>query len=66
MTALIKIKENPKWDGVPIIMLTSHARKDFVKKAILAGVSDYVLKPFTAEMLLNRVKPILGIMEDTL
>ena len=63
MTALIKIKENPKWDGVPIIMLTSHARKDFVKKAVLAGVSDYVLKPFTAESLLNRVKPILGIAE---
>lgn len=63
MTALIKIKENPKWDGVPIIMLTSHAGQDFVKKAILAGVSDYVLKPFTAESLLKRVKPILSIDE---
>ena len=59
MTALIKIKEDPKWTGVPIIMLTSLADPDIVKRAIQAGIVDYVRKPFMAETLLNRVKSLL-------
>lgn len=61
MTALIKIKENPKWTEVPIIMLTSYADPTVVKQAIQAGVVDYVKKPFTAETLLRRVRTLLKI-----
>ena len=49
MTALIKLKEDPKWTGVPIIMLTSLADPDIVKRAIQAGIVDYIRKPFLAE-----------------
>ena len=59
MTALIKIKEDPKWTGVPIIMLTSLADPDVVKRAIQAGIVDYIRKPFLAENLLERVKSLL-------
>jgi len=64
MTALIKIKESPKWTGVPIIMLTSYADPVVVKQAIQAGVVDYVKKPFTAETLLRRVKTLLNMPND--
>lgn len=60
MTALIKIKEDPKWTGVPIIMLTSLADPDVVKRAIQAGIVDYIRKPFLAETLLSRVKNLLS------
>ena len=59
MTALIKIKEDPKWTGVPIIMLTSLADPDVVKRAIQAGIVDYIRKPFLAETLLNRITSLL-------
>ena len=59
MTALIKLKEDPKWTGVPIIMLTSLADPDIVKRAIQAGIVDYIRKPFLAETLLTRVKNLL-------
>lgn len=61
MTALIKIKEDPKWTTVPIIMLTSLADPDIVKRAIQAGIVDYVRKPFMAEALLNRVTTLLNM-----
>jgi CheY-like chemotaxis protein len=60
MTALIKIKEDPKWTGVPIIMLTSMADPDVVKRAIQAGIVDYIRKPFLVETLLSRVKSLLS------
>jgi len=36
---------------VPIIMITTEAEKRQVMAAIQAGVSDYLVKPFTAEVL---------------
>jgi two-component system chemotaxis response regulator CheY len=36
---------------VPIIMVTTEAEKSRVMEAIQAGVSDYLVKPFTADML---------------
>ena len=67
MTALIKIKETPKWNGVPIIMLTSHAAPPLVKQAIHCGIHDYISKPFTAETLFLRVKPLLKLpVEDSI
>ncbi len=60
MTALIKIKEDPKWTGIPIIMLTSLADPDVVKRAIQAGIVDYIRKPFLAETLLNRITSLLN------
>jgi len=43
MTALIKLKETPKWNGFPIIMLTSHAAPALVKQDIHCGIHDYII-----------------------
>ena len=41
---------------VPIIMVTTEAEKSRVLEAIQAGVSDYLVKPFTADMLKEKLK----------
>jgi two-component system chemotaxis response regulator CheY len=41
---------------VPIIMVTTEAEKSRVLEAIQAGVSDYLVKPFTAEMLREKLE----------
>jgi two-component system, chemotaxis family, chemotaxis protein CheY len=41
--------------NVPIIMVTTEAEKDRVLQAIEAGVSDYLVKPFTAETLRDKL-----------
>jgi two-component system chemotaxis response regulator CheY len=46
-------QKDPK---VPIIMVTTEAEKSRVLEAIQAGVSDYLVKPFTAEMLREKLE----------
>jgi len=41
---------------VPIIMVTTEAEKTRVVQAIQAGVSDYLVKPFTADTLREKLE----------
>ena len=41
---------------VPIIMITTEAEKGRVLQAIQAGVSDYLVKPFTADTLREKLE----------
>lgn len=40
---------------VPFIMLTAEAYKESVAAALEAGVTDYIAKPFTADILLGKI-----------
>jgi two-component system chemotaxis response regulator CheY len=44
---------------VPIIMVTTEAEKSRVVEAIKAGVNNYVVKPFTAETLGEKIQQTL-------
>ncbi len=51
------VEEIRKQDaGVKIIMITTEAEKTRVMEAIQAGVSDYLIKPFTADMLREKLE----------
>ncbi len=41
---------------VPIIMVTTEAEKSRVLEAVQAGVSDYLVKPFTADTLREKLE----------
>ncbi len=45
---------------VPIIMVTTEAEKSRVVEAIKAGVNNYVVKPFTPDLLGERIKETLA------
>jgi len=46
--------------SIPIIMVTTEAEKANVVKALKLGVKNYILKPFTDEELILKVKQCLG------
>jgi CheY-like chemotaxis protein len=46
---------------VPIIMITTQTNSAMVQQAILAGVRDYLIKPFTPEMLHSK---LAGYFQD--
>ena len=46
--------------ATPIIMVTTEAEKSRIIEAIKAGVNNYVIKPFTPDSLLERVKQTLA------
>jgi two-component system, chemotaxis family, chemotaxis protein CheY len=43
---------------MPVLMVTAEAEKDKVITAIKAGVDNYVVKPFTAEILKEKLEKI--------
>lgn len=60
ITALQTIKTDPKWVGIPVIMLTGHSDPKLVRRAVSFGVADYIRKPFTTEDVAQRVEAVLS------
>lgn len=53
-----KIKENPRWNKIPIVFLTA---KGDVMSVGMGGMTseDYIVKPFDIKDLIDRIKKIL-------
>ena len=45
-----------EWSTVPIIMLTEYSHPDSIRKALEDGADDYITKPFSAQILVARIK----------
>jgi two-component system chemotaxis response regulator CheY len=43
---------------MPVLMVTAEGLKDNVVEAVKAGVNNYVVKPFTAEVLQEKIEQI--------
>jgi two-component system chemotaxis response regulator CheY len=54
LEVLSGIREKDK--DIPVVMVTTEAEKSRVMQAIQAGVSDYLVKPFTADTLREKIE----------
>jgi two-component system, chemotaxis family, chemotaxis protein CheY len=52
------IRANDKLKTLPVLMVTAEAQKENLVEAIQAGVSNYIVKPFTAEVLQEKMNKI--------
>jgi two-component system chemotaxis response regulator CheY len=52
------VREDETLKAIPFLMVTAEAEKDKVITAIKAGVDNYVVKPFTAEVLKEKLEKI--------
>jgi DNA-binding response OmpR family regulator len=55
-----KIRENPAWQGIRIIMLSAKGRDVEVNKGMAVGADAYVTKPFSTKDLIAKVREMLG------
>jgi two-component system, chemotaxis family, chemotaxis protein CheY len=63
MTGLQLLKEvraDPKLKTVPFIMVTAESKVENVAAAKEAGVNNYIVKPFNAETLKQKISTVLG------
>ena len=58
--ALIRLKNN-KWADIPVIFLTANTDPETEVKGFKIGAVDFVKKPFSPPVLLNRIKTHLDI-----
>jgi len=55
-----KIRENPAWSAIRIVMLSAKGRDIEVNKGIAVGADAYVTKPFSTKDLIAKVQELLG------
>jgi two-component system chemotaxis response regulator CheY len=52
------IRADDKLKAIPVLMVTAEAQKENLVAAIQAGVSNYIVKPFTVEVLQEKMNKI--------
>ena len=55
-----KLREKDEYAKVPIMMITTEGGKQDVVEALTRGVNDYVVKPFTPDVLKEKMDSLLG------
>jgi two-component system chemotaxis response regulator CheY len=54
------VRSDPSLDGMPLIMVTTETEMDQVATALAAGANEYVMKPFTRDVLKGKLE-MLGL-----
>ena len=54
------IRTTEEYKAIPFIMVTAEGKKDNVIAAVHAGVNNYVVKPFNAATLKEKLTKVLG------
>lgn len=58
LTLLQNIRSDPRLSKLPVLMVTAEAKKENIIAAAQAGASGYVVKPFTAGTLEEKLNKI--------
>ncbi len=54
------VRSDESLNAIPFIMVTAEGQKDNVVEAVKAGVSNYLIKPFTPEDLKEKIEIVLN------
>jgi two-component system chemotaxis response regulator CheY len=57
---LRKLRGDRRFDGLVIVMVTTETEVEQIGMALGAGANEYVMKPFTREILLDKLQ-IAGV-----
>ena len=54
------VRADERYKTLPFIMVTAEAFRDNVMNAVKLGVSNYIVKPFSASQLQDKIEKVLG------
>lgn len=57
------VRADPKLAKLPVLMVTAEAKKEQIVEAAQAGVNGYIVKPFTAATLKEKIDKIFERIE---
>lgn len=57
---LRNVRADADLKGAPFIMVTAESKADNMIEARNAGVSNYIVKPFSSEVLKGKIESVLG------
>ncbi len=50
------VRDKPEYEGVPVVMVTTETEMEHMAAALEAGATEYVMKPFTREILADKLR----------
>ncbi|AAS97698.1 chemotaxis response regulator CheY [Nitratidesulfovibrio vulgaris] len=57
---LRKVRASEEFGDMPFLMVTAEAQQENIIEAVQAKVSNYIVKPFTAETMKQKIDKIFG------
>ena len=60
LTFIKTLKEESELSDIPILMVTTRSQQEDVLEAMRAGVNNYITKPFTPQILKQKIEAILS------
>ncbi|SNS60679.1 two-component system, chemotaxis family, response regulator CheY [Geodermatophilus pulveris] len=57
------VRANPAWRRLTLMMVTSESEQGQIVRALAAGAHEYVIKPFTADALRDKLA-LLGMLPE--
>jgi len=61
LDVLKKVKSDPRFKNIPVMMVTTEVERAKVIEAIANGAKNYVMKPFSHEDLIAKIMQSLGM-----
>ncbi|UOD33927.1 response regulator [Deferribacteraceae bacterium V6Fe1] len=61
LTFVKTLRAKDQYKEIPILMVTTEAAKEDILTALKSGVNNYVVKPFTPDILQEKVFKLLGL-----
>lgn len=55
------LKNDSRYQGIPVMMVTTEGEKTNIVEAVKAGAKHYLVKPFTPEDLVARMMETMGL-----
>ncbi len=56
------VRNDERYDDITLLMVTTETETDQMLRALTAGVDEYLMKPFSAESLVDKLR-IVGLVE---
>jgi two-component system chemotaxis response regulator CheY len=56
-----RLRQNPDFISLKVIMVTAETEVDHIVSALEAGANEYVMKPFTKEILREKLEMVGGL-----
>jgi len=53
---LKRLRENPKLSSLVVVMVTAETELDHIAEALEAGANEYVMKPFTKDIIVGKLQ----------
>ncbi|MBK6486373.1 MAG: response regulator [Gemmatimonadetes bacterium] len=54
------LRAHPEWKAIPILMVSTRSVKEDIMTAIQAGVNNYIVKPFTPQVLKEKIDAVIS------